>query len=80
MRYLEYPSPVYRDFSAQQQAQLNWKLAEGGFFNPTIDYSVTTRSTLVPLELDEFGKQRTGSEIAALMFFNNGKLIDLVAQ
>lgn len=76
-RYLEYPSPVYRDFSAQQQAQLNWKLAEGGFFNPTIDYSVTTRSTLVPLELDEFGKQRTGSEIAALMFFNNGKLIDL---
>lgn len=76
-RYLDYPSPVFRDFSAQQQAQLNWKLADGGFINPTIDYSVTTRSTLVPLELDEFGNQRTGSQLASMMFFNNGTVIDL---
>jgi hypothetical protein len=31
---------------------------------------------LVNLELDESGRQRSGSEIARLMFFNNGKIVD----
>ncbi|MDQ1265814.1 MAG: hypothetical protein QG635_966, partial [Bacteroidota bacterium] len=75
-RFLEYPSPVIREFSAQRQAQLSWKLAEKGFINPTIDYSMNTNSTLVPLEFDETGGQRTGSQIAGAMFFNNGKIID----
>ncbi len=75
-RYLEYPSPVMRDFSAIRKASLNWKLSEGGLLSPIIDYTFTTNSTLVPFEIDEFGRQRTGSEIAALMFFKNGKFVD----
>lgn len=74
-RYLDFPSPVIRDFSAVRSAQFNWKLSEGGLISPIFDYSFNTNSTLVPYELDEFGKQRTGNEIAQKMFFNKG-LID----
>lgn len=76
-RFLSFPSPVVRDFMAMRSMQASWKLAEGGFFNPSIDYNFNTLSTLVPLELDETGKQRTGSQIAKEMFFNDGALINL---
>ncbi len=75
-RYLSFPSPVLRDFNASRQAQASWKLVENGFLNPTIDYSFTTGSTLVPFELDENGTQRSASEISSLIFFNDG-LINL---
>ncbi len=75
-RFLDYPSPVIRDFSAQRAVSFNWKFAEGGFLNPILDYSFNTNSTLVPFELDEMGRQRTGSEIASQIFFNK-KMIDL---
>jgi cell surface protein SprA len=71
-RYLDLPSPVFRDFSSNRSAQFSWKLSQGGLFSPTIDYSFNTGSTLVPYELDEFGRQRTGSEIANKLLFNNG--------
>lgn len=76
-RFLSFPSPVVRDFMANRSAQASWKLAEGGFLNPAIDYSFNTLSTLVPLELDETGKQRTGAQIAEKMFFNEGGFINL---
>ncbi len=75
-RFLQFPSPVIRDFSANRMAGFNWKLTEGGFINPIWDYNFTTNSTLVPLEFDAFGRQRTGNEIAREMFFKDG-LIDL---
>lgn len=75
-RFLSYPSPIYRDFTAQRNAQFQWNLAEGGFLNPKIDYTVSTNSTLVDYELDESNRQRTGSELARLILFNDGSLID----
>lgn len=79
-RFLEFASPVIRDFSARKNAHFTWRMFENGFFNPTIDYTVNTSSTLVPYEmyLDETGtyRQRTGSEIASSILFTNGKIID----
>ena len=71
-RFLSYPSPVFRDFSAERGYEFSWKFTENGFLNPLLDYRVNTRSTLVPLEVDEEGNQRTGSELAKLILFNDG--------
>ncbi len=71
-RFLDFPSPVLRDFSALRSAQFSWKLSEGGFINPLIDYQVSTNSSLVKYELDEFGRQRTGSELGRQVLFNDG--------
>ncbi len=76
-RYLDYPSPVLREFNAVRQGQFSWKFTEGGFLNPLLDYTFNTTSTLVPMELDEFGYQRTGSELARQIFMPKDKLIDL---
>ncbi|MFW5701316.1 MAG: cell surface protein SprA [Bacteroidota bacterium] len=75
-RFLDYPSPVLRDFSVARNAQFSWKLSEGGFLNPAIDYSMQTNSTLVPYELDENGNQRTGAEMADVIFFHNGNFVN----
>ncbi|MBX3045241.1 MAG: cell surface protein SprA [Candidatus Kapabacteria bacterium] len=75
-RFLDFPSPIIRDFSANRLYSFSWKLTEGGFLNPVIDYSVNTNSTLVNHEFDEFGNQRTGSEIFNQMMFRDGQLID----
>ena len=71
-RFLTYPSPVFRDFSAERGFEFSWKFSENGFLNPLLDYSINTRSTLVPMELDENGRQRTGSELLKKIFFNDG--------
>jgi cell surface protein SprA len=75
-RFLDFPSPIFRDFSANRNLQFSWKLSENGLFSPSIDYSMSTGSTMVPFEIDEYGMQRTGSEVANKILFNNG-LIDL---
>ncbi len=75
-RFLDFPSPIIRDFSAMRTYSFNWKFAEGGFLNPVLDYSVNTSSTLVNFEFDEFGSQRTGSEIFNSMIMKNGQLIN----
>ncbi|MGQ9819857.1 MAG: T9SS outer membrane translocon Sov/SprA [Candidatus Kapaibacteriales bacterium] len=71
-RFLPFPSPVIRNFTAVRQGQFSWKLSENGFFSPIIDYTFSTTSSLVPFELDELGRQRTGGEISRLIFFNRG--------
>lgn len=76
-RFLNFASPVIRDFTASRTANFSWKFAEGGFLNPIIDYSVNTRSALVKFELDELGRQLSGSELSNRIFFNNGKFMDL---
>ncbi|MFH1049515.1 MAG: cell surface protein SprA [bacterium] len=75
-RYLDFASPVIRDFSSNRAAQFTWKFSEGGLFSPSVEYNVRTGSTLVPYELDEMGRQRTGSELSQKILFNDG-LIDL---
>ncbi len=76
-RFLDVPSPVLREFSAQRQAQFSWKLAENGLLNPTLDYSLSATSTLVPLELDGNQHQRASGDIFGDMFFNDGKILNL---
>lgn len=66
-----------RDFTAQRTAQFSWKLSENGFLSPVIDYNFTTASTLAPMEVDEFGRQRTGNELSKMMIVSNGKLLNL---
>ncbi len=72
-RFSTYPSPVFRNFGSERMAELNWKITENGILSPILGYSFNTTSSLVPMELDEFGRQRTGAELAKQMFFNNGK-------
>ncbi len=76
-RFLTQPSPIVREFLAEQTAGFNWRLVENGFLSPVIDYKVTSGSTLVPYELDENGRQRTGGELASQIFFNNGLAVNL---
>ncbi|HYF03802.1 MAG TPA: cell surface protein SprA [Patescibacteria group bacterium] len=75
-RYLLFPSPVQRSFTATKNAQFSWRLGQNGFLNPVIDYSVSSASTLVPFELDEEGRQRTGAEVFRQIMFKNGKFVD----
>jgi len=75
-RFMQFPSPVLRDFTAMRSAGFNWKLSEGGLFNPVIDYKVSTNSTMVGFELNEAGSQRSGAQIANEIFLNDGKLVD----
>lgn len=76
-RFLDYPSPVLREFTANRRAQFSWKFGQGGLLNPVIDYSFVTTSTLVPYEIDENGRQRSGSELASMVLLHDGKLLDL---
>lgn len=71
-RFLDFPSPVVRNFQAQKTGSFTWKLVENGFLSPVIDYKVMAASTLVPLELDRDGRQRTGGELFGQMFGGNG--------
>lgn len=71
-RFLTFASPIVRHFNADRKANFTWRLTQSGFLSPTIDYDFSTRSTLLDLEFDETGRQRTGNEIADAMFFNNG--------
>ena len=75
-RFLDFPSPIIRDFSANRMYSFNWKFTEGGFLNPVLDYSVNTASTLVNFEFDEFGRQRTGADIFNQMILKDGEIIN----
>lgn len=69
-RFLTFASPVVRNFFADRKANFTWRLSQGGFLSPSFDYSFNTRSSMIDLEFDEFGNQRTGSEISSAMFGN----------
>ncbi len=74
---MPFPSPVFRNFAAERQAQINWRLSEGGLLSPSIDYNFTTSSSLVPYEIDELGMQRSASDLTRKILFNNGALLNL---
>ncbi len=75
-RFLDFASPVVRDFTANRTVNFSWKFVEGGFLNPLLDYNFNTRSTLVKFESADDGRQRTGSELAKRIFLNDGALIN----
>lgn len=75
--FLPFPSPVERGFTATTSATLQWKFTEGGLLSPMLDYQLSQTNTLVPLELDPNGRQRTGSELARTILFNNGQAVNL---
>jgi len=60
--------PVGRNFVATRGMSFSWPLLEGGFINPSVDYQVDIGSSLVHLEIDEFGRQRTFREILGEIF------------
>jgi cell surface protein SprA len=76
-RFLDYPSPVIRDFSALQSGSFNWRFSENGFLSPALDYSVGTRSTMVPFEIGPDGTQRTGSELFKQILFTEDGWLNL---
>ena len=74
--FLPFPSPVERGFTATNAASIQWKFTEGGFLSPMLDYQLSQTNTLVPLELDPNGRQRTGSELARTIFMADGRFIN----
>ena len=76
LRKLDSPSPVYRDFRANRRANFTWPILTGGLLNPQVDYNIDLRSSLTHMETDELGQQRSGGELADLLFFKDGKLFD----
>jgi cell surface protein SprA len=73
---LNVPSPVIRNFAADQTLRFTWKIAENEILNPTLDYSLRTLSTLLPLEFDEAQRQRSGGDIFRSLFLQNGRLLN----
>lgn len=69
-RFLDFASPVLRNFSARKEAGFSWKLSEEGLLSPIIDYQFSTNSTLAPIETDDFGNNLPGSEVFRRMFAN----------
>lgn len=54
---------ISRDFSTQRSATLSWKITEGGLLNLSTTYNINISSSLANVEIDEFGKERSESEI-----------------
>ena len=52
-----------RDFTAQRGFNFAWKLSEGGLLNLTMNYNVNINSSLLYLETDSNGLQRSSSAI-----------------
>jgi cell surface protein SprA len=62
------PKPIGRNFVATRGMSFGWPFMDGGFINPSFDYQVDIGSSLVHLEVDEFGHQRSFSEILGDIF------------
>ncbi len=63
---------ISRNFSANRAFGFGWKLTENGLLNPSGDYSLNIRSSLLDLETDPVTKaQRRFSSIMDDIFFNN---------
>lgn len=60
-----------RNFSASRQMGLTWKFAEGGPFNFADDYSLNVESSLLSMEVDDYGSQRSFSKILNDIFFGS---------
>jgi cell surface protein SprA len=54
---------VSRDFTTSRGFNFSWKITEGGFFNLSTSYNLNINSSLAYLETDQYGMQRSESEI-----------------
>ena len=66
---------ISRNFSASRGFGFGWKLTENGLLNPSGDYNVSVESSLLDLELDRDGRQRTFSQILGDIF-GGGRLVN----
>ena len=64
-------SPANRNLSATRTLSFAWKLTENGLLNLSGTYSLNISSTLVNLETDSLGNQRTFSSILRDLFFQD---------
>jgi hypothetical protein len=62
---------VSRQFSMSRSMGFSWKLTEGGLVNWYGDYSLSVESSLLGLELDQFGNQRPFSTILSSIFLSD---------
>lgn len=62
-KYTESSEVVSRDFVATRGFNFNWKLTEGGLLNLTVGYSLNINSSLAYILTDDFGNERSESEI-----------------
>jgi hypothetical protein len=68
-RGIAFATPTIRQFSAVRSAGFTWPFTDGGMLNPSLDYSLSVASTMLPLELDELQNERAFSDIFRRMFF-----------
>jgi cell surface protein SprA len=66
---------VSRNFAASRGFAFSWRLTENGLVNPFGEYNLSVESTLLDLELDQFGNQRPFSQILGDIF-GGSKLVN----
>jgi len=59
---------ISRNFSASRGFGFGWKFSENGLVNPSGDYTLSVESSLLDLELDREGRQRSFSQILGDVF------------
>ena len=59
---------ISRDFTAQRGFNFSWRFTEGGLLNLSTNYNVNIYSSLLYLETDQFGNQRSSSQIFSDIF------------
>ena len=67
--------PTVRNFAATRSMNFNWQFVDGGILNLGTDYALDVQSSLLNFELDQFGQQRSFSEILSQML-GKSRLID----
>ncbi len=71
IRFQAYQNPMQRSLVASRGLSFGWKLTENGFLNLSGDYSLDIASTLVHLETDWAGKQRSFVDILGSLFMKD---------
>ncbi len=62
---------VSRQFTMSRSMGFSWKATEGGILNLYGDYSLAVESSLLGMELDQFGNQRPFSAILSSIFLSD---------
>jgi cell surface protein SprA len=75
LRLQQQGRPISRNFTANRNFGFNWRFTENAFLNPVLDYRLNVSSSLVHLELNEFGYQRPFSNILTDIFRGGSTLM-----
>jgi cell surface protein SprA len=60
-----------RNFTGSRQLGFTWKVSENGPISPAFDYGLQIESSLLSLETNQFGQQRSFSKIIDDIFFGD---------